>query len=74
MGEFLFIAPEGWTVLDDAIVQQAGGAQMFGALADAQNFTSIKEALLPFGGMLDSQYVKDAKVFNNEVVVLELME
>ena len=73
MGDFLIIAPEGWTVISPEAVEAAGGGAMFAALVDNRGFEYIKEALLPSGEVLPEHTVKDAKVFNNEFVILELV-
>jgi hypothetical protein len=73
MGDFLVIAPEGWTIISKEATEAAGGGAMFAALVNNRGFEYIKEALLPTGEVLEAHTVKDAKVFNDEVLILELV-
>lgn len=72
MSEFLFVTPEGWTQID-LTGQTALGYEQANTMCAESNWYSLSESLRNMNLILPDQTVAGARVFNGEVLVVQLV-
>lgn len=71
MSDFIFVIPEGWMQVSDEVVNNVGAASMAG-LASSGMFSGLTDVLREQGAIGPEDNIYDAKMFNNEILVIKL--
>jgi hypothetical protein len=70
MSEFLFIIPEGWQQIGEDVISQIGS--LVTDWVNAQDMTSLTDALKLQGAIPENTTVEQAKLFNGEILAIKL--